>query len=161
MITQDELKRRVSYDTETGAFIWRVKPRRAVPPGTRAGSAGAKGQRYIMLNKKSYLEHRLAFLWMTGSIPDLVDHINRNTGDNRWCNLRAATLSQNGFNRKRNDKNTTGHKNVYPAPCGNYKVIVTANNRQHYGGYFQSVLAAKAKAAELRAKLHGEYARAE
>jgi len=161
MISQDELKRRVSYSPETGVFIWRVKPRRALPPGTRAGCVGRKALRYIQLDGVSYAEHRLAFIWMTGTAPPLVDHINRDPGDNRWHNLRAATVSQNGFNRKRNDRSTTGVKNVYPMPSGRYKVVVTANHKQHYGGLYRDIQSAREAAATLRKDLHGEYARAE
>ena len=37
---------------------------------------------------------------MTGEWPeDQIDHINRKRDDDRWINLRAATQSQNSYNR--------------------------------------------------------------
>lgn len=42
-----------------------------------------------------------------------TDHINRDKLDNRKCNLRSVTQSQNGFNRGLNKNNTSGHRGVY------------------------------------------------
>lgn len=43
----------------------------------------------------------------------VVDHINRETHDNRKCNLRFATHSQNGGNRKVNKGKSIPYKGVF------------------------------------------------
>jgi hypothetical protein len=43
---------------------------------------------------------------------ELVDHINKNGLDNRECNLRLCTKSQNRINSKRRNDNTSGYKGV-------------------------------------------------
>lgn len=59
-------------------------------------------------NKQHILFHRLLF-------PDsiTVDHITHNIKDNRKCNLRIATQSQNNINRGIMKNNTSGVTGVY------------------------------------------------
>jgi len=87
MITQTILKELFSYNPDTGIFIRKVSISNQVA-GTVAGSKDYDYIR-IVVNKKRYLAHRLAFLYMLGKMPVEVDHINRNKHDNRWCNLRS------------------------------------------------------------------------
>ena len=91
---------RLSYDPETGIFTRRVL-RGGQKPGTIAGTLHWKGYIYIRLGNKKYYAHRLAFLYMTGSIPEQIDHIDCVRHNNRWSNLRAADGFLNAQNRKR------------------------------------------------------------
>jgi len=102
---QEQLQNLLNYDPDTGVFTWRddlpVKrgPRVA---GKRAGSRNAEGYLYVEINRRKYKTSRLAFLWMTGEWPTFcVDHINRDRSDDRWCNLRDVTRSENRINYKR------------------------------------------------------------
>ena len=63
--------------------------------------------------KGNLLLHRLAFLYMKGTIPEYVDHINRIRTDNRWLNLRACTSSENTLNKKLGT-NKSGFPGIYP-----------------------------------------------
>lgn len=90
----------LEYDPITGNLYWKFTKWRVVK-GQLAGCLHKKtGYIRIVLGRKSYLAHRVAFYLMTGRWPDdQLDHINRIKADNRWDNLREATHSENMMNR--------------------------------------------------------------
>ncbi len=61
-----------------------------------------------ILGKKVYM-HRIILKAKKGF---MIDHINRNTLDNRKQNLRFCDKSTNGMNRGKNKNNTSGYKGV-------------------------------------------------
>lgn len=67
MLTQETLKQALHYDPETGIWTWKIRPALCVQIGDRAGCLDKAGYRKIQIEKKSYKEHRLAFLYMTGA----------------------------------------------------------------------------------------------
>jgi hypothetical protein len=99
--TQSRLLELLDYDKDSGNFTWIKSPRRGVAPGSIAGTPTTKGYRHIMIDRRRYFAHRLAWLYVYGEDPgDLqLDHINRVRSDNRIDNLRLATQSENGLNR--------------------------------------------------------------
>lgn len=105
MITQRELKEQLTYYPYTGRFFWN-NTRRGVKKGKRAGYVqDTRGYRIIMIDRKPYYAHRLAWLYEYGSFPELeIDHVNRDTDDNRISNLRDVTHSTNLLNSKRSVK---------------------------------------------------------
>lgn len=93
------------YNPETGWLIERgVRHNSRTPPGGRAGAVNTRGYRLAGVDGLILREHRLIWVWMTGeAVPDgmLVDHVNGDPGDNRWCNLRLLTASDNTRNQRR------------------------------------------------------------
>ena len=108
MITQARLKELLTYDPETGYFTRNVNVKGA-NAGERAGTITAKGYIAIGIDRKHYLAHRLAFLYMTGEWPkELVDHKDTIKINNKWENLREATNSQNKRNVGARKTNKSG-----------------------------------------------------
>ncbi len=64
----------------------------------------------VGVDGKMYLAHRLAWIFLHGSIPEGfdIDHINRVRTDNRECNLRLATRSQNIRNVSKTRSSVSG-----------------------------------------------------
>lgn len=108
-----ELKRILHYDPESGVFVWKVKPSMIVDSGDIAGTICTDGYINILIKRKRYKAHRLAFLYMTGEFPEYVDHINGIRDDNRWNNLRECSRKQNAQNAKLRTDNSSGIKGVY------------------------------------------------
>jgi hypothetical protein len=71
------------------------------------------GYRVGAILNRQYKAHRVAFAFMRGFWPAAIDHINGDRSDNKWSNLRCATMSQNSSNRVsgRNHK-TSRYKGV-------------------------------------------------
>jgi hypothetical protein len=108
-----EVRRILIYVPETGAFYWREKTAQCVKPSTTAGSTDKTGRRVIQIKGSLYKAARLAWVYMTGEWPkELIDHINRNPGDDRWVNLRDASYQQNARNTA-HKLSASGARGVY------------------------------------------------
>ena len=69
-----------------------------------------------------------------------IDHINRNTLDNRKCNLRALTASDNRINTGMRTNNTIGIKGVFFDKKSNtYHVEFRYNNKRYYSKGFNTI----------------------
>ena len=94
ILTQKHLKEIMHYNHDTGSFTWLVKIG-SNGKGKEAGHLHDNGYRRCSIYKCNYYMHRLAFLYMEGSIPSSVDHINCQRDDNRWCNIRPSSYIHN------------------------------------------------------------------
>ena len=73
----------------------------------------------------------------------VVDHINHDKTDNRKCNLRIGTSSQNNINRKTLKNNTSGHPGVtYRKEIDKWRVRISAEGKRISIGDFDSYEAA-------------------
>lgn len=112
MLTQNELKRLLEYDPESGIFTRRVS-RGGMKAGSVAGCLRPYGYTSIRVGGKDYQSHRLAFLYMEGYMPENeIDHINRDPGDNRWSNLREVSRQCNIRNASVHSANKSRVKGV-------------------------------------------------
>ena len=97
-----KLKKLISYDPETG-FFTRLVPSETgrVPAGFVYRPRGWDTYQHIKVGGVLYTAHRLAWAFMTGEQPDVVDHINGLRHDNAFKNLRNGTQADNTKNIKR------------------------------------------------------------
>ena len=164
----------LSYDPETGIFVWKERPQEHYKTingwkifigkfaNKIAGKNNENDYSYIKIDKKVYASHQLAFLFMEGKFPDTeVDHINGIKNDNRWVNLRKSNRYLNNYNTKVKKNSASGIKGVFFNKKANlyFSTIRVYGKRIHLGYFKTKEECAKArKEAEL--KYHGEYARA-
>lgn len=137
-LTAHRLRELLNYDPETGIFTWLVdRPsfRGKAKAGTVAGNASGNGYWQIGIDGGAYSAHRLAWFYMHGEWPKLIDHINRCKTDNRSVNLRSATYIQNGINSKARDP-ASGAKGVEILPSGRWRARIKNNYKfVHIGCY--------------------------
>lgn len=110
MLTQSYLKSIVHYNPLTGIFT-RLKT------GKEANSLATNGYIQIsignMRTRKVYGAHRLAWFYMTGTLPENeIDHIDQDKQNNRIINLREASSTINKRNSPKQKNNTSGVNGV-------------------------------------------------
>lgn len=156
-MTAEEARQLFSYNPETGDLTWRVS-RSGVRPDRLTGRTRRNGYAFVFVSGKFYLAHRVAWAVHTGSWPTTnVDHINGIKCDNRWCNLRLATKSQNGMNRGVQSNNTSGFKGVSRNRNRWSASIHIAGRKRHLGTY-DTPEEAYAVYCKTASELHGEFA---
>ncbi len=158
IITQEELKRNFHYDELTGIFTYKnnICNKKV---GDIAGNVNSAGYVRIGINYASHKAHRLAFLYMIGSFPKhQVDHINGIKNDNRWCNLRKATNTENQWNKPLSIKNKSGYKGVsWDKKSNKWRVQVALNKTKKYLGMFESKELAYKSYVDFSRNNHNEF----
>ena len=153
----DMVRDALRYEQETGLFRWRISHgnRRR---GQIAGHIDDQGRPKIQVNGERFLQSRLAWYWMKGAWPNAeIDHINENQADNRWCNLREATRSENECNKSLKSNNTSGIKGVRKVG-GRWRAEIMKDGKAKHIGYFDTSEAARQAYLDSADKLHGEFA---
>ena len=116
----------LDYDPSTGKLTWKGRPREDFEtsqgwkvwntkyPGKEAlKPKGSGGYRAGKLQGRYLAAHRAAFACMGEDMPEAVDHINGDRGDNRWANLRASSYKKNNRNRAMHKNNASGVMGVF------------------------------------------------
>ena len=138
-LTKEFLEKRYSYDPSTGVLTSRLTKK---PIQTKRG----RESNYYCVNlrregiRHSLAAHTIIFIIMTGKHPETtLDHINGNGLDNRWCNLRSASHSQQALNRNIRRDNSSGYRGVsLEKSTGLYRAYVDHNGVRKNLGKFKS-----------------------
>lgn len=88
----------------------------------------------------------------------MVDHINRDTNDNRKSNLRIATPQQNAMNKSIQPNNTSGIPGIsWRADRNKWRVYITVNKKQITLGMFEDKEDAINARKEAEKKYFGKF----
>lgn len=144
ILTAERLRDLFHYDQNTGIFTRKISWVKS-KIGQQVGTLHSKGYVSIRIggrkDSKHYFAHRLAWLHLHGAWPvGQIDHINGNRSDNRICNLRDVTQSENMLNQHRAQRdNRHGHMGVTESKGAfKYKSGMTFQGRRLSFGYYQS-----------------------
>lgn len=145
ILTQARLKELLHYDPETGVFTNRVTRNGRAKIGAASGYVNTLGYVVVQLLGCKYHAHRLAWLYTHGVWPsNQIDHINRNPTDNRLCNLRDVTASENVHNTSHSLRNTSGVRNVvWHKRDKKWQAQIMVNNKYKYLGQFKDLAQAR------------------
>ena len=138
------LLKRYYYDPETGL----VKSKRT----GRLISCKVRGYLVTGINGMTSVGlHRIIWKMMTGVDPvgKVVDHINGNTLDNRWSNLRLVTSEQNRLN--------TRGLGITKHGTNRWRSQISVDGQSRYIGVYDCPLIARIAYEDKCRELRGEF----
>lgn len=133
--TVEVLRQLLRFDPESGKLFWLHRPASLFVEGLRSAEHSAKVWNAAWAGKEAFTvtdqsgykvgtiflrrgiqAHRVAWALMMGEWPlDEIDHINGDSADNRWANLRLVSHHENGRNQALSRLNTSGNAGVRQA----------------------------------------------
>lgn len=120
-------------------------------------SKGYASRRIGLRGPQVMMHREILGLPITGNNPQ-GDHINRNRLDNRRCNLRIATPSQNAANTVGKRKSHSGFRGVHRASKARWKAMISVGGKNKHLGNFTSRDDAARAYDEAARQLYGEFA---
>jgi hypothetical protein len=156
MLSRNRVMELLSYNPETGVFIWKKGRGGFAKSGSVAGSLDSKGYRQIKIDGRLYLAHRLAWLVCNGVMPDgHLDHADRNPKNNAISNLRLCSQKENQQNVGIRSDNTSGVTGVSLHPrSGKWIAYINTNGRRTRIGQFESKCDAVQARIAAKKRLH-------
>lgn len=166
------IREALDYCPHSGLFYWKERPRNHFDSDRAwwqwngrykkklAGTISKPNNKFgykrikIIINKKPFFAHQLAWQLMNGDIPDglFVDHINGDATFNAIKNLRLVTHSENHRNRKFPSNNASGAVGV--RQCGeSWQARIKVQGKEIYLGSFKTFK----EAADAREKASIEF----
>lgn len=164
------------YRATTGEFFWKHRPDHHFPEpkyadywnaqfagtatfvardpeGYRRAEVRYQGRRYRLRAA------RVAFCMAYGLEPEMVDHHNHQTDDDRLANLRPADRYESAQHQRKKTGDFTTHLKgaFYDRWNGYWRARVYHRGRLHDCGRFATAGEAHAAYCKAAAKLHGEF----
>lgn len=156
-LSPERVRELFAYDPE-GHLTWRLAGKgRCI--GRRAGCETGVGYIVIRFDGVLYYAHRLVWMWHHGTIPQFLDHIDRNRGNNRIANLRPATAQENTRNRTKADGTHSKWNGVtWCKKARKWKAQMRFNGRNTYLGNYEEEADAAMAFNEAAYEHFGEFA---
>lgn len=164
-LTTERAREVLSYDPETGAMKWKAATGKKTKIGKNAGYRAVQPKTgYVHygvgIDGKKYRKTTVIWLIVHGRRPVAdIDHINGDATDDRLCNLREATRTQNMANKRMHKNNKSGVKGVFWDKQRNkWRSVVIKDRKKHHVGFFDDKHVAGAAYLAKAREIYGEFA---
>ena len=146
--SQERIRELFSY--ENGYLIRKKANNGRVKVGEKVYSVNNRGYSRVGIDRKSYVLHRIIYIYHHGAIPDLayVDHINQDKSDNRIENLRLVTPRENNFNSTK----VKGYS--FCESTGKYRAGIRVEGKTKMLGSFDTAIEASLAYVKAKQKYH-------
>lgn len=151
--TQSILSQELHYNPITGVF-------KRLAGKDITGKTNSAGYHAIMVAGHSYLAHRLAWLYVYGVFPKMIDHIDGNKINNAITNLREVSSQENQQNLTIASNNTSGVTGVSfsKSHCKWESKVQVGGKTIHLGRYSDKADAVLArKQGEIKYGFHNNH----
>lgn len=150
----DRLRQVLRYDHETGEFFWIHRDTHIEKLGKQASIVRSHGYLNICIDGVYYYTHRLAWMYVHGEHPNVIDHINGNKKDNRIENLRSVNQKTNVENvLKPRKHNKSGILGAFKSK-DKFQSKINIDGKNVYLGRFNTAEEAGKAFLEMKRKHH-------
>ena len=156
------LRSLLDYNPETGILRWKENRGGTAKAGDIAGCVMRNGYRKITVKCIPLLSHRAAWAMTYGEWPSFqIDHINGVRADNRICNLRQSTHTENARNHGNSRRNKSGKVGVFwLEDCRKWWAYIHYNGKNINLGRFAEYADAVAAREKAEREYYRDFARA-
>jgi hypothetical protein len=156
MLTQQYLHQ--VFDYIDGHFYRKIKTSNFANLG-KVGHIGNRGYEIISVCGRQYLAHRLAWFYVYGVMPSMIDHIDGDRKNNKIENLRICDCSKNAMNSGVKKRNKLGVKGVFESKNGKYVAQICLNYKKIHIGTFHTIEEASDAYAVASKLYHKEFSK--
>lgn len=159
--TVEQVRAAFDYDPSTGVFRWK-QHKCSNRVGQVAGCLHKPtGYWFLCLNEQKIKGHIAAWIITYGVHPKVpIDHKDLDKSNNRISNLRLSSMSNNGANRPKMKRNTSGFKGVFWKKDSRFWLAqIRVRNRTIYLGIYKDKMEAVRAYDEAAVKYFGAHAR--
>ena len=156
-ITQERLKE--LFELTDKGLVWKTSRIGASTIGKGSYIHKSTGYKLLKVDYRQYREHRLVWLYVHGTLPKMLDHIDGDKTNNDINNLRKSTQSQNMHNMTLSSHNTSGVKGVsWNKRAQKWRARIKLKGKEIHIGNFVTLEQAEVSIHKARKKLHKQFA---